>query len=390
MFRIAYYHNITLLICLANILVCIIFALSSNSIQIGLIYFFICGVIIPGLAILITSSHSKEGNLIPPQIIFSIMYRNSFALTILIFMCFLNFHFLVIKFGDYGNILGIANNLSRARFSGEAEIFTGFGRVTNLFVNISIAYLAFTNSQKKNVLSRFLSIFLYFLIIFTIIVTASKAAVTFLMSALVLSYFKTYNRVIIKDGSTFLVFSFFILLAVFLAILIHFNRTNEGVDFMLIFYRIFTNYFFAPPGLFINYMNDFISFDSNLYFGQKTFMGIFKQFMEVAETRSVNSEYLFFGTQYSSNVYTGYRWLIEDYGILFSPIILLFMYIFFIHSAMIASRRSDIISLSMYYLLGMYILFLHFGSFYKFSGNIFSLIGILLIFLTTNLKIKWR
>ena len=377
-------HNIPLL----SILGACVFGLglffTSTLSSIGIFLYIYFSVMIPLLVIFSTLNVKS----IYSYAIVRYSERNLFLTIILfLFICFYIYSIVsYIGINDLSieSILSIANKITHLRYLSEESPFNFTLHLLGLFVYPIFIYIIFTEARTKSRYKKIDLIVTYatlFSIFFIPFIMGSKSMLVLLVILFFISKILKKQSCILSNIKFFMGVFFSIVLAFMIMIFLHYNRVSDGVDFLFIVEKVIMEYFLAPAILFTKWVE---YFDINILpqdFGYNTFLGVAKYLIHTETTRSNFISFDIGDTTYISNVYTGYKWVLLDFGIIFSSIFFAVIYYLLIVSVRSFYASYSILKLTLIVALAIYILFLPFGSVYKYLTNYFTLFGFLLIYL---------
>lgn len=137
-----------------------------------------------------------------------------------------------------------------------------------------------------------------------------------LSSILIIINYYQLKKIPLKFFSTIFT-SFFLLF--FISVLVHFFRTHGNMTFVKILHKILSSYFVIP----FFALTDWVQ-QNDILFPQTPGYNVFEgiSYYLTHESKTGVFYYIFiFGELYQTNVYTAYRSIIEDFGLIVSPII---------------------------------------------------------------------
>lgn len=160
----------------------------------------------------------------------------------------------------------------------------------------------------------------------------------------------------------------FLLLSV---LTVHYIRTQGNISILDIVMKIITSYFAVPFFALIDWMNKDMTLLPN-YFGGKIFQGFVSIFSEGHET----GEFFFMninGTDYQTNVYTAYKQILEDFGLILSPLIFIGV-MFFTIFCQRKIHNKKITFIPIFLFISNFLLFSFVASVYFFLTNIVAIV----------------
>lgn len=158
------------------------------------------------------------------------------------------------------------------------------------------------------------------------------------------------------------------------AIIAQYFRAGGNLSVMDIVARIGTSYFLVPPALFMEWLSKtYYDIGMDFNFGIKTFQGLATYLVNDIGERGELGYVMLFGSEYHSSVYTLFRWIIADYGLLGAPLVAGAAAVAF-GRAITRLAGGDIRAIVLFFFLGNMLMFSFAGSPYKYTTNVVAII----------------
>ncbi|MDA8599993.1 oligosaccharide repeat unit polymerase [Burkholderiaceae bacterium] len=345
--------------------------------------------VLPAILVLIINgpvSLKKHNSLKRSSLDFKAALRPSFLVILLLYIYVLNYSIYtsIISLTDNDGSVTIARVYTENRYDDTTEsLLTLTDRILLLFYYPSLILLMNTGVATTG---RFRAIMIagrccaWFGLGFTPLMLGAKSIVITWLSIYILTNVLHRNRLLLFDMPKILKLFIVLILALCFAVYIHLNRA-AGIDLNDLIEKLLYSYVLAPYILFVQWFDTICDYScifprsSGFY----TFQGIAKLFTDIESTRSEAGYFSLGDSAYRSNVYTAFRWLIMDFGILGAIFFMVGLFSLLFFSVKRLSRKTGKLYLALFYLIGVFILFSLFGSFYKYTSNYFIIFGCLFL-----------
>jgi oligosaccharide repeat unit polymerase len=375
------YYNFIIVYVIFSLLVPILFLYYGGTLTTAFLTYILLAIISPILGSFAfyfsIPSQSINNNLN------DICYERNIFISIffLSIVLFLNYKLYVFanSLASINSVTEITRVITVNRYSEDIVAYDIYTRLSFFFVYPSFIYFIVTSySGRYRLFDSLIRLLTFIFMILLPFMTGSKAMVVSYLIIILACYLMFEKNNIVFSLSLIYKFIFTIFIVFVVIAFVHQNRTN-GMELSLVFEKIILGYIISPFLLFLDWFDTSCNIEC-LYpndYGKNTFMGISKYFIPIETTRSDHSS-VFFNDEYIySNVYTAFRWLITDFGILLSIIFMFFIGFFttFISYLYLKKFRSPLL-FTILLALACFLLFSFFGSFYKYLTNF----SILLVF----------
>ena len=317
---------------------------------------------------------------------FETALRPSFLIILLLYISGLNYSIYtsIVSSADFDSSLTIARIYTANRLDDTTDsLLTLTDRILLLFYYPSSILLMNTGVATTGRIRAIITIGRFFVWLglgLTPLMLGAKSTVIILLSIYILTDLAKGNRFLLFDRSKIVKLFIIVILALCFALYSHLNR-GAGINLNELIEKLLYSYVLAPYILFVQWFDTIC--DYSCIFpssgGFYTFQGIAKLFTDIESTRSEARYFSLGDSAYRSNVYTAFRWLIMDFGILGAILFMVGLFSLLFFSVKRLSRKTGKLYLALFYLIGVFMLFSLFGSFYKYTSNYFIIFGCLFL-----------
>lgn len=272
------------------------------------------------------------------------------------------------------NILTIPGQIAVRRYT-DSLLMPGYLKVLRPFVNLASLIAVFEYLRSKSAIA----ILAFVLIIFDGLMSAGKAGplqgALLCMTSLLGIFIYLKKPFIISLRLKVLVFTLFpfFLFITQLSRLKDFD--NEAISY--VFVRLF-GYTFAGINAFDYWFNELYSNRDEMLFGEMTFSGFFDILGLSNRVQGIFSEGIVFANQPSTNVYTGIRSLVMDFGIV-GGAIFIFIIGVVLNFILDKIKQSSYELIPLFSLITTYIIWNFFGSIMAYNTYVFTIILLYII-----------
>ena len=268
------------------------------------------------------------------------------------------------------NILTIPGQIAMRRYT-DGLVMTPFMKFLRIFVTVNSFLGIFEYLRSKSFISKF-SIFLIF---FDGLASSGKAgplqgAILCFFIYLLISNVSLKKHILIPLKR---LVKYTILLFIFLFITQLSRLNNFSIDLAKYVIERLVGYAFGGINAFDFWYNNLKPLNSDLTYGSLTFSGIFDAFGIQVRTKGVFTEQVFFNDDLKTNIYTGIRFLISDFGYFGSMLFFLFLSVIYYYSLMkVRGNKLEWVFVAAF--IQSYFMWIYFASLFAYNTYILAVI----------------